>query len=298
MVKLTNSVIICTRNRINDLVNALGSIQRQTVSPGELIIVDSSTDPVDTTQEFKHIFNEHNFPCTRLVYKHTEPGLTYQRNRGIELSTGEVLYFFDDDVLLEPSYLAEMQKIFDKQPDVGGGMGTITPMEPFCHNWNITLRKFFLLQRDYSSGKFTFSGMPTHAYGTEHFRMVEVLGGCCMAFRRKALEKHKFDENLRFYGYMEDCDISWRVSREYPLFYNPAARLQHLNSPLNRDKVIENRAMLVRNYTYLFFKNVFPHRRLALLGYCWSIIGLFIEALLLRQTAYIHGYCKGLITRV
>ena len=103
----TNSVIICTRNRLKDLLVALQSICMQTVLPDEIIIVDSSDIAI----------SKENFPKINLIYKHTSPGLTKQRNEAIDLASGEILYFFDDDVELEPNYIEEMQKIFEKNPE-------------------------------------------------------------------------------------------------------------------------------------------------------------------------------------
>ena len=93
---------------------------------------------------------------------------------------------------------------------------------------------------------------------------------------------------------MEDCDFSRRVSYKYPLFFNSSAYLCHYASPVARDAVEKNRAMYIHNYTYLFFKNVYPHNRIKLVCYLWSVLGLFVEALLLRNYQYIQGYVRGL----
>lgn len=290
---LKTSVIICTRNRISDLLRMLVSLSKQTVSPGEIIVIDSSTVPVIDTMDFKALWNAGIFTCT-LMYRHTRPGLTYQRNQGALLAQGEVIYFFDDDVILAVNYLEEMNKVFIEKPQYGGGMGTIFPLG--CYRWWINLaRALFLLQRNYTHGHFTASGMPTHAYGGVDFKDVEVLGGCCMSFRSEVLKKHTFDEALQFYGYMEDCDFSYRVSRSWPLFYNPRAVLEHCESPLNRDSIVDNKAMFIANYSYLFFKNFYPGRSSKLFAYAWSICGLFLEALfIVRDRRWIRGYAKGL----
>lgn len=294
MNNLTSSVIICTRNRINDLCNTLDSLSKQSCQPDQLVIVDSSDEPVKSNQLFTMCWDQETFPQTDLIYCVTKPGLTYQRNRGIEQATGEIIYFFDDDVLLEPDYLAVMQDTFYNNPAYAGGMGSITNMPQKDVGFWRVLKHIFLLHRDYSHGFFTASGMPTHAYGLKTFKNVCVLGGCCMAFRASVLKKHGFDENLSGYAYMEDCDISCRVSRDAPLFYNPAAQLKHLNSPLARDKIVDNRAMFIKNYRYLFFKNIYPHNRLKIVAHWWSILGLFLEALLQRNGRYLRGYIKGL----
>lgn len=290
-MNLSLSVIICTRNRPNDIITCLHSLSTQTQFLDELIIVDSSDQPLSRDPFFNQII--HVFKA-RYTYVQSEPGLTLQRNKGIALATGDVIYFFDDDVILEPNYLAVMQDTFLRLPTYLGGMGTITNMQTKeAVHWRV-LRSVFLLRRDYASGNFTWSGMPTHAYGIQSFKTIQILGGCCMAFRRSALQKHTFDEQLTGYAYMEDCDISWRVSRDGLLFYNPQARLAHHNSPLARDKIIDNRMMFMRNYRYLYFKNIYPHNKLSLLAHWWTLLGLFIEAIMMRSRQSIKGYWRAL----
>ena len=231
-----------------------------------------------------------------MQYVHTPiPGLPYQRNVAISLATTDILYFFDDDVILEPPYLAQMQKIFAIKPSYAGGMGAVTNIPPLKKNVFWGVKRVFGLQQIYQMGGFTWSGMPLHTYGQETFKEVQVLGGCCMAFRADVFKKHLFDEKLGRYAYMEDADFSWRVSRDKKLFYNPHARLAHMVSPQARDRIVDTRALYIKNYSYLFFKNVYKTRRIKILAYGWTVIGLFIEALLLRNGAYLKGYSKGLI---
>jgi GT2 family glycosyltransferase len=137
--------------------------------------------------------------------------------------------------------------------------------------------------------------MPTFAYGTTQFRSVQALGGCCMSYRREIFLHYLFDEKLGQYAYMEDVDVAWRISRRYPLFYNPASRLQHCKSPANRAAISDRKALFIKNYSYLFFKNSFKQNRFSFIAYCWSIIGLFVCALAARDKESIKGYWRGLI---
>ncbi len=292
MRSLETSVIICTRNRPSDLAHMLTSLQRQTVAPTEIVIIDSSSTPVIENALIKPLWTKEFF-LAKLIYRHTAPGLTYQRNQGVKHASGEILYFFDDDVILSPYYLEEMNRSFIDYPSYAGGMGSIAPISAY-RPWVNTARAIFLLQRNYSHGYFTSSGMPTHAYGSQHFKPVEVLNGC-MAVRSAVFKKYSFDEALTFYAYMEDCDFSYRISRSWPLFFNPRAVLDHRESPLGRDSVIENKAMFIANYTYLFFKNFYPVNKWRILAYFWSICGLFLEAAFVaRNRDWLKGYKRGL----
>jgi len=292
---MKSSVIVSTRNRLQEVIRFLQSLIKQIELPDELIVVDSSICRLDNSNQFKSIFELCARKNIRTVLVYSQPGLTYQRNVGILRASGDVIYFFDDDVVLNEDYIFEMNKLFREKTEYAGGMGSVVDAKV---KWSINrlLRVIFLMQREKASGKFTFSGMPTHAYGRKDFCEVKVLGGCCMAFRREVFNHFKFDENLRFYSYMEDCDFSKRISQKYKLFYNPQAILDHLHSPLGRDKVLDNRAMYIENYSYLFFKNFYPENRLRLLGYFWTVLGLFLETILIRDISSLKGYLKGLVS--
>ena len=296
--RLTMSVIICTRNRLDCIGACLQSLAFQTILPDELIIVDSSSIPLIAQQSFLAIFNEHTFSHTNLLYRHTKPGLTYQRNFGIDMAHGDIVYFFDDDVVLEPHYIKEMQRIFAGHPKYAGGCGSITNIAPYKKTFRDFVRKVFLIQRNHASGNFTSSGMPTHTYGTTEFKEVQTLGGCCCAYRATVFKDNRFDEHLKRYAYMEDCDFSKRVANNHKLFYNPFAKLVHNQSPLNREKLVDFRTMFSNYYTYLFFKNFYPEHKLRIIAYLWSMTGLCFEAIYSTITqcnaGYIKGYCKGI----
>ncbi len=298
--RLTISIIICTRNRLDCIGQCLTSITQQTTAPDELIIIDSSDVPLIAQDAFNSQFDHNTYTKTKLLYRHTRPSLTYQRNIGVDLAHGDIIYFFDDDVILEPNYIQDMQRVFAGHPKYSGGSGSITNIPPYKRTFRYVIRSFFLIQRNYSSGYFTSSGMPTHAYGTSEFREIQALSGCCCAYRAQIFKKHRFDENLTRYAYMEDCDFSKRVSRDHLLFYNPFAKLAHNQSPLNREKLIDFRTMFSNYYTYLFFKNFYPEKKLRIISYLWSMLGLGIEAfystVVLHNTGYIRGYFKGIYT--
>ena len=64
------SVVICTKNRVQELRQCLKSLIAQSFPPDEVIIVDAS----DTEDAYLKIKEE--FP--RFKYLHTKPALTYQ----------------------------------------------------------------------------------------------------------------------------------------------------------------------------------------------------------------------------
>jgi len=115
------SVIICTRNRFDDFTKTLPSIAAQTRLPDELVVVDTSDE-----KKLEEYLGSINMPFS-VRYFHTQPGLTLQRNHGIRESQGDLLFFFDDDVVLDVNYLAEVENVVanDINHEIGAVGGKI-----------------------------------------------------------------------------------------------------------------------------------------------------------------------------
>jgi len=103
------SVIIPTHNRRDFVREAIASVLAQTYQDFELIIVDDgSTD--DTRASVQE--------CPRAQYVFQENrGVSAARNRGVALSSGELLAFLDADDLWRPHKLATQLAFFAAQPE-------------------------------------------------------------------------------------------------------------------------------------------------------------------------------------
>lgn len=289
---LTASVILCTRNRLQDVRCFLQSLVLQEQLPQELIIVDSSDQPIYNAIEdmLFHI-------RMKFHYEHSQPGLTLQRNIGIKRATSDIIFFFDDDVILDSNYIKVIMEVFENNDIYLGGMGTIK--YTMINKWrpSYIFRLLFLMQRDGGNGVYCLSGMPKHPYGTGNFTEVQVLGGALMAYRKNVFNdfKCKFDENVTGYASQEDVDFSYRVSRLGKLFFSPDAELIHNHSPLARDKILVNRKMYMVNYRYFYFKNFYPTNKISLIAHWWTIIGLLLYSLFFDKIDAFRGYIQGLV---
>lgn len=294
------SVIICTKDRKNDLFQAIRSIESQTRLPDELIIVDAST-----SQDYKNdLLNK--FKKLDIKYLHTGPGLTKQRNLGILASSGELIIFFDDDVILEPEYIFFIEQIFlnDVENKIGGAMGRITNIKKKTLFFNLIqfFSKIFLLTSE-GDGTLKISGLPTHPFTLNYNRPieVEVLSGCQMAYRQEVFKHEKFDEFLSSYSYLEDVDFSYRIfKRGYKLIYQPKALIEHKIAPQSRIPKKEKKKMFILNHCYLFKKNCDP-TLIKWILFLWVQIGLFIQVCISAKSenilAVLEGWRGLIITR-
>lgn len=112
------SVAIPTKDRPEKLNRLLGSLVRQTRPPDELIIMDASM-PLTILSNF-------NFPNIQHLAA-SEPNLPLQRREAFEQSSGDLIIYFDDDVIPDNDYLEVIEARFlnDKEHEIGGLTGWI-----------------------------------------------------------------------------------------------------------------------------------------------------------------------------
>jgi glycosyltransferase involved in cell wall biosynthesis len=108
---LTSSIVICTRNRPDDLGACLGSLDAQARLPDEVVVVDASDGEASRMRVAAWAAAS---PVGRQRHVAAAPGLTRQRNLGIDATAGDVVTFLDDDVVLEPGYLAAVLALFER----------------------------------------------------------------------------------------------------------------------------------------------------------------------------------------
>jgi len=251
------SVIIATKDRHNVILDCLLSICRQTYLPFEIIVVDSSEND-KTKDELKRIPSSYLQP----VYLHTrQQSSSLQRNIGAKASSGDLLAFFDDDMVLNPDFLEKITPIFsDKNKKIGGATGRIT--NEIHPRWTLVNVFRFLTFFSYPSyGEIRISGFHTEYNWCDKPLKVEWLYGYCV-YRRNVFNTFLFDENLKGYAYNEDLDLSYRISREYECWYIPEAKVIH-NKDTNRLSPKVARAVVLHNY-YLLNKNILPNKSVAM----------------------------------
>lgn len=102
------SIIIPCFNIENYIKETVESILNQKYNDFEIILInDGSTD--NTLYEM----NELQKKDKRIrIFTQNNKGVSYTRNRGIEISRGEYLYFLDADDIISPKLMEEAEKVF------------------------------------------------------------------------------------------------------------------------------------------------------------------------------------------
>lgn len=270
---MTSSFIICTKDRDIDLRSCLESIVVQTILPAEVIVVDASSDDICLRNEK----NGRDILCekTRFIYTRSKPSTTRQRNIGIDRSLGDVIFFLDDDVILNADYHEKILEVYQQRDDgnLGGVRGSYVNYYRPNTLENI-FRKIFFMNVLQLKGRSWISPSlnPVEVLVPDRIMAVEYMPSCICSYYRKVLDEFRFDEHLDRYGLSEDLDLSYRISRKYKLYQTPYARLIHNHSSIARINMREFRRLQIMNLHYLVMKH-FGRKSFHMIAFYWNVLG-------------------------
>jgi GT2 family glycosyltransferase len=117
------SIVIPTCNRPDDLRRCLSAVRAQRGSrPLEIVVIDNRPGPSSPTRAVAAEFSEIVF------IEETRPGLSYARNAGFAVATGDILIAIDDDVTVPAGWLERLVAPFAR-PEVMAVTGHVLPIE-------------------------------------------------------------------------------------------------------------------------------------------------------------------------
>ena len=272
--KMNLSLIICTYQRPQVLINLLESVVAQTVYPNEVIIIDGSLDNAT-----KDILKQNNFQNLRYhIVDDAHRGLTKQRNVGISMlsTNSDIACFLDDDIILKPNYFEKLLETYETHAQALGVGGYITNgarWQKLQSHETITLNEFafdgykrkdgsrFVLRKrlgldanrppahlpEFSHGR-SVSFLPPSGkvYAVEQF-----MGGVS-SFKTEILKKYPFSEYFEGYGLYEDADYTLRLSSIGKLFVNTEAQCEHHHNASGRPNQFQYGKMVVKNGWYVW----------------------------------------------
>jgi glycosyltransferase involved in cell wall biosynthesis len=246
------SGIIPTIGRRDDLRKMLRSLAGQSRLPDEVIVVGDGVG--DLLSEF---------PTLRPRFIH-QPGASASQNRNAGAAasdpTADLLAFMDDDIVLEPEAFTAMMRFWESgPPDLGGaGFNVVNhPAMPVPRLKRTALAKTLGLYSD-QKGAVVRSGFQT-TYGYVDADMLgSWLPSWAVVYPKTVFTEYGFDNWFEGYSYLEDLDLSYRISRRYKLAMVSDARIHHFPSGTGRlenylfgKKEILNRLWFVRKHAEL-----------------------------------------------
>jgi glycosyltransferase involved in cell wall biosynthesis len=275
------SVVIPTVKREAEVARLLEAIGALPDTPAEVVIVDA--DPAHELGPQLLSWRAGRSVPFALAYVESPPGLTRQRNVGIDISTRDFIFFLDPEIVPLPGYFAEIRRVFgvDRDQCVGGVAGVvINEMSPQLRRRSRVRRAIGLLPRrepliyDPSGGHTPrtflnpFSGL----------RRVDILPGCACAWRREVFASHRFSCYFHEEADGEHIEMSLRAGRSWTLLCAGDARVRRDPGPERPAGYDAGRARL-RNRYFIWKRHARPARRHVARFWITAVAGAAIEVL-------------------
>ena len=120
------SVIIPTYNRSHYIHTTLDSFLKQSYPSDlyEIIVCDNNSS--DSTHKVINKIEKDNTGRLKYIFEPRQ-GVHYARNTAAKKSTGEILYFTDDDMIADPDLLMEIMRPFEFDNNVASVTGRVLP---------------------------------------------------------------------------------------------------------------------------------------------------------------------------
>lgn len=248
------SVVIPTYNSWRTLERCINSIQNQTLTPFEVIVIDNASSDKTSINVAK------KFPKVKLVTLNKNTGVTGGRNAGIEKAdkSSDHLFFFDHDMIADRKMLSELVAVCEGGKDVG----VVTPKIYYLGN-NLRPNSRKGGKRIWSAGtgidlwtgKIFFRGGNDHG---QYDKEEEVqVAPAAMLVKKEVLKKvQRFDE--RYFATYEDTDFCFRARKfGFKTYYSPKAIAYHdlSESPKDEADRLLRRAYWVGRNRVLFMKD-------------------------------------------
>lgn len=185
------AVAIASLGRPDTVAEVLAALDRQTRTPD--IIIFSVTSDADLPDDLRS-------DGIHVIYG--EKGLCAQRNRVLEYMVDDYDYlvFFDDDFVPSKFAVERIEEYFNDNPEIVGITGNV--IEDGINGPGISYEKACEIVSEYDDAPRPPVEVLKEVYG---------LYGCNMAYRTSVIGNKRFDENLPFYGWLEDVDFAAQI---------------------------------------------------------------------------------------
>jgi GT2 family glycosyltransferase len=214
------SIVIASHARPASLLCLIASLAPQLRAGDHELFVAENGTPAPTALDRSAIAT-----MADIIHLHdSRPGKCRIQNRAIADARGAIIACLDDDLIVTPTYVAQVERFFADHPEFAAMKGRILPAEdPHIK----------------AGAMAPYLDLPIADHGD---RVIEVRGvlGANMAFRADALHRvGPFDERLGpgAAGHEEETEMSRRLTRAgYRIGYGPGALVYHEVDPARADR--------------------------------------------------------------
>ena len=232
------TVCICTYKRPESCLRFLNSLPTQSQRPDRLVIIDAS--PGDETERAVEGYADLGTLAEEILYLHVRGAyqtLTCSRNLAIDCVDTDLMVFFDDDIVLLPGCLTEIERVHRQRSDEVVGVNAHDVQGIKRPNTHWKLRRLFRIVPRLKPGTYARSGVAVpwvFQQRTDEVIQGDWLSGCAMSWKTALIQKVRFNESFGGHSTGEDLDISLRMGRYGKLMLAGKAHVLHLPDQAGR----------------------------------------------------------------
>lgn len=288
------SAIIPTINRPKELITSINSILSQEILPDELIIIDQSRNN-QSHELVQRLYRKYQKkPKMKYFHDIKISSLVEAKQKGVESSSGDVICFLEDDVILHSDYFKNVIQLFNNNDKILGCCGVVSNLQnKFIYEYIFRL---------FHRGIFYDPRINTRQYCADLISDILVpsrfLSGGISCYRKEVFGEVNFDIANDFHM-LEDIDFSSRAADIFgneKFVINKKICLEHHMSPINRLQ-LKNRWKR-KIIEYLTFYKKHRQKRWSLINLIWLLLGMvnesILSSLMLKSTGPFFGFIVGL----
>jgi O-antigen biosynthesis protein len=218
------SVVVCTRDRADQLETCLRHLDRQEYPRFEVVVVDN----VPTSDAARALVEDRKVQVTYRYVVESRGGLSWARNAGTAAASGDIIAFVDDDAQPDCHWLTGLARGFARGDDIGCVTGITLPAR-----LDTPAQELFEQLGGHSNGRgFSPAVFSRHGPQSPLFPLPAFGVGANMAFRREALVRiGGFDVALGTgtpaLASEDTLALTQVLLAGYRIAYEPAALMRH-----------------------------------------------------------------------
>ncbi|SEF85316.1 glycosyltransferase family 2 protein [Bosea lathyri] len=269
---------IATAGRREVLSQTLDHLMLQARLPDAVIVSPAGPEDIDPDHARSLAVSAEIVMGTR--------GSCAQRNAILDVcGAADIVVFFDDDYVPAANFLAEVERLFEENPDIVVATGEV--VADGIHGPGIGFDEARAILAADGGGAGLAMRPAFNAYG------------CNMVFRMAAIaaERTRFDEIMPLYGWQEDVDFCRRLASQGRIVHSPALRGVHLGHKRGRTSGLRFGYSQVANPLYLLRKGTVGPLwalRLMLGNLAANLIGSLRPAGMVDRRGRLKGNCIAL----
>lgn len=273
------SVIVATINRKATLQRLLAGLAAQSYQVGQLIVIEGGQakwQPDDFPAALQ--------PVVEVVYS-PAISLAGARALGQRHARGNVLFFFDDDILIGPDYIAQALQHLDRDPRVMAVGGPYRDRGLDRRgNSSVAIGRLLGIYANGRRNRLLRSGWADYARGAglANPGSADWLFGCNFAIRASAFPALEFEEKMAAWSFLEDVFLGQHLQQLFGDCIQLVPDLSVLHDPPGSSGAISRATLRMRIvYRYILWRDhVRPHHPLSHLAFA---LGMFANLLLMLK---------------